>query len=219
MDREAWYAVVHGVRKSRTQLSDWTELNWTEFALIQWAKLSSFLCSIYIIRPCFHHRSHPQLGVFALAPFLHSFCSFFHWSPVAYWTPTDLMHMSLGKLRELVIDREAWRAVIYGVAKSWTRLSDWTELKWTDSLVRNLDSLWGYFIFPWAQEIEEGYSVLICGFLWGVADKDIIYILKGPISNFSSLVYCLGKQVCAVLESLKKCSPGILLGFITVWIS
>ena len=33
---------------------------------------------------------------------------------------TDLMHMSLGKLRELVIDREAWRAVIYGVAKSWT---------------------------------------------------------------------------------------------------
>ena len=37
---------------------------------------------------------------------------------------TDLMHMSLGELRELVMDREAWRAGIHGVAKSRTRLSD-----------------------------------------------------------------------------------------------
>ena len=45
---------------------------------------------------------------------------------------TDLMDVSLGELRELVMDREAWRAVIHGVAKSWTRLSDWTELNWTE---------------------------------------------------------------------------------------
>ena len=44
---------------------------------------------------------------------------------------TDLMDVSLGELRELVMDREAWRAMIYGVAKSQTWLSDWTELKWT----------------------------------------------------------------------------------------
>ena len=42
---------------------------------------------------------------------------------------TDLMDMSLGGLRELVMDREDWRAAIHGVAKSQTRLSDWTELK------------------------------------------------------------------------------------------
>ena len=38
---------------------------------------------------------------------------------------TELMGMGLGKLWELVMDREAWRAMIHGVAKSWTRLSDW----------------------------------------------------------------------------------------------
>ena len=37
---------------------------------------------------------------------------------------TELMDVSLGELQELVIDREAWRAVIHGVAKSWTLLSD-----------------------------------------------------------------------------------------------
>ena len=37
---------------------------------------------------------------------------------------TDSIDMSLGKLREMVMDREAWRAVIHGVTKSWTRLSD-----------------------------------------------------------------------------------------------
>ena len=43
---------------------------------------------------------------------------------------TDSMNLSLSKLRELVMDRAAWRAAIHGVTKSWTRLSDWTELNW-----------------------------------------------------------------------------------------
>ena len=49
---------------------------------------------------------------------------------------TDSMDMSLSKPQVLVMDREAWRAAVHGVAKCWTRLSDWTELK------RDSESFW-----------------------------------------------------------------------------
>ena len=49
---------------------------------------------------------------------------------------TDTMDMSLSKVQELVMDREAWYAAVHGVTKSWTRLSDWTELNRTEHFIR-----------------------------------------------------------------------------------
>ena len=54
---------------------------------------------------------------------------------------TDLMHMSLINLRELVMDQETWHTTVHGVAKSWTWLSNWTELKRTKTY-RNIKDWW-----------------------------------------------------------------------------
>ena len=81
---------------------------------------------------------------------------------------TDSMDMGLGRLRELVMDREAWRAVIHGVAKSWTWLSDWTELNWT--LVLSWERICLQFgrpgLDPWVGKIPQRRERLPIPVFW-----------------------------------------------------
>ena len=61
---------------------------------------------------------------------------------------TDHMDMSLSELWELVMDREAWRALIHGVTKSRTRLSHWTELNWYPYIYLSMYYMPNFFLFP-----------------------------------------------------------------------
>ena len=73
---------------------------------------------------------------------------------------TDSMNVSLGEFRELVMDREAWRAAIHGVANSLTRLSDWTELNWIYILILGLGNSEDNCNI--SHKVEFSYSHSIC---------------------------------------------------------
>ena len=65
---------------------------------------------------------------------------------------TDSMDMSLSELQKMVMDREAWHAVLHGVTKSRTRLGDWTELNWISHSVYVPQFLYP-FIFRWTSRL------------------------------------------------------------------
>ena len=77
---------------------------------------------------------------------------------------TDLMHINLGGLRELVMDREAWHAAIHGVAKSWTRLSDWTGLDWT-GMRAHFSVLSVHSLLPFGEMVNKPQVYHLFGFL------------------------------------------------------
>ena len=105
---------------------------------------------------------------------------------------TDSMDISLNELQELVMDWEAWCAVIHGIARSWARLSDSTEMNWTElNVLLGLDS---HPVWSLNTEVSQ-YQV-----------QTHIKIMCTLISWMSSASYCSVTKSCLTLCDPTDCS-------------
>ena len=124
MDREAWRAVIHGVTKSRTWLSDWTELNW-----MSWLKSGYHVVNFYIKLRGFgiYKAAYRIWGLLKWlsgkeSAYLFGRCSLDPWVRKIPWRRTWLLQ---GSCLWNPMNRGAWRATVHAVTKNWTQLCNW----------------------------------------------------------------------------------------------